>query len=115
MSADLKKSRGFSHAAAVRAGEQRYTRLTPPILAIFAIPSPPPANPQIDPKLQAAQYADHLAVIDIQAKAFEQQGPSVHIVRIPNANHYVFQSNEAEVLQAIDTFTATLPPSSQPK
>jgi len=35
--------------------------------------------------------------------------PSAHVVRIPNANHYVFLSNEADVLREMNAFIATLP------
>jgi len=31
-------------------------------------------------------------------------------VRIPLATHYVFRSNEADVLREVSTFIATLPP-----
>jgi hypothetical protein len=30
-------------------------------------------------------------------------------VRLPNANHYVFNSNEADVLREMNAFIATLP------
>jgi hypothetical protein len=45
-----------------------------------------------------------------QVAAFERQVPSAHVVLIPHATHYVFQSNEADVLREIDAFIATLPP-----
>jgi non-heme chloroperoxidase len=35
--------------------------------------------------------------------------PSAKVVRLPNANHYVFRSNEAEVLQAMNDFLGKLP------
>jgi hypothetical protein len=45
-----------------------------------------------------------------QVAAFERQVPSAHVVRIPHATHYVFRSNEADVLREMNTFIATLPP-----
>ena len=44
-----------------------------------------------------------------QVAAFERQVPSAHVVLIPHGAHYVFQSNEADVLREINTFIATLP------
>jgi hypothetical protein len=35
--------------------------------------------------------------------------PSAKVVRLPNANHYVFMSNEADVLKEINAFVANLP------
>jgi hypothetical protein len=32
-----------------------------------------------------------------------------HVVRLPNANHYVFRSNEAEVIRAMNDFLDELP------
>jgi hypothetical protein len=40
--------------------------------------------------------------------AFERGLPSARVVRIPNADHYVFQSNEAEVLREMNAFIAGL-------
>ena len=34
--------------------------------------------------------------------------PTAHVITLPGANHYVFLSNEAEVLKDIDTFLASL-------
>jgi non-heme chloroperoxidase len=34
--------------------------------------------------------------------------PSARVVRVPHANHYVFLSNEAEVLQEMRAFLAGL-------
>ena len=41
--------------------------------------------------------------------AFNAQVPHVKVVRIPQADHYVFQSNEAEVLREMNTFIGGLP------
>ena len=35
--------------------------------------------------------------------------PTAQVVRLPNANHYVFNSNEAEVLRAMNGFLDQLP------
>jgi len=44
-----------------------------------------------------------------QAKAFENGIPSARVVRLPRANHYVFLSNEADVLREMNAFLASLP------
>jgi non-heme chloroperoxidase len=43
------------------------------------------------------------------ANAFEAGVPSAKVIRLPNANHYVFRSNEAEVLHAMNDFLGKLP------
>ena len=39
--------------------------------------------------------------------------PSAHIVRIPNADHFVFRSNASEVLREVDEFIGGLPSNRQ--
>jgi len=34
--------------------------------------------------------------------------PTAHVITLPGANHYVFLTNEAEVLKDIDAFLASL-------
>ena len=43
------------------------------------------------------------------ANAFEAGVPSAKVVRLPNADHYIFRSNEAEVLRAMNDFLGKLP------
>ena len=43
-----------------------------------------------------------------QANAFEHGIPSAYVVRLLRANHYIFLSNETEVLRDIEEFTGTL-------
>jgi pimeloyl-ACP methyl ester carboxylesterase len=51
---------------------------------------------------------EEVVLVEKQAKAFENGVPSAHIVRLPGAHHYVFLSNEANVLREISTFVAGL-------
>lgn len=44
-----------------------------------------------------------------QVNAFESEMPQAHIIRIENADHYLFQSKESDVVQAINAFIASLP------
>lgn len=50
-----------------------------------------------------------LKITEYQVKAFETQVPTAHVVLIPHASHYVFRSNEQEVLREMDAFVSTLP------
>jgi hypothetical protein len=43
------------------------------------------------------------------SNAFAAGIPSAKVIRLPNANHYVFRSNEAEVLRAMNDFLDKLP------
>jgi pimeloyl-ACP methyl ester carboxylesterase len=91
-------------------GGQKYTQIRVPVLAIFAVPHLPP-DPVIakDPAKLAAFDARDEATTGAQAKAFEAGVPTAHVVRLPHANHYVFLSNEADVLREINAFVGGLP------
>ena len=83
--------------AAIFDGMQRYTEIPPPILAIYALPhAPGQGDAALDAKGEAI------------AKAFEAALPHAHVVRIPQANHFVFMSHEADVLREIEAFLGTL-------
>jgi non-heme chloroperoxidase len=82
--------------AAIQAGTQRYTDIKSPALAIYATPKE--GAPADGPALTK----------EACAKAFEKGAPSSRIVRVPGATHYVFISNEAEVLKEMRDFMATL-------
>jgi non-heme chloroperoxidase len=93
---------------AIQFGAQKYTTIPVPILAIFAVPHRFHGVSASDPASKIAMEAD-LSRTTAQANAFEAGVPSAHVVRLPNADHYVFKSNEAEVLKEIDSFLAQLP------
>jgi non-heme chloroperoxidase len=78
---------------AIMAGLQKYMNIPVAVLAIFAIQDKPPMNSEAD----------------AQASAFEKGVPSARIVRLAHANHYVFRSNEADVLREIEAFIGKLP------
>jgi hypothetical protein len=77
------------------------------LLLIYAAPHSgyPPVK---DPAMQAAAEARDEATTNAQAKAFETAVPQAHVVKLPHANHYVFESNEADVLREMDAFIAGL-------
>ncbi len=95
---------------AIRQGVQRYNTIQgAPVLAIFADPHDLGNAMKDKPEVRAAMEAIDLRNVEGQAKAFETQVPNAKVVRIPYANHYVFRSNEADVLREMNAFIATLP------
>ena len=96
-------------AQAIFAGQQKYTDIRDPILAIFAVPHDLGPAFKDDPTGRAAAEAIDAARAGAQAKAFESGLPLARVVRLPNANHYVFQSNEADVLREMNAFLSSLP------
>jgi pimeloyl-ACP methyl ester carboxylesterase len=77
---------------AIYENRRQYTRIQPPVLAIYAF------GQRQDPAPAMAQ-----------ANAFEKGVPQARVVRFPQAPHYIFVSNEADVLREINTFIATVP------
>jgi non-heme chloroperoxidase len=88
-------------AQAIFDGVQKYTDIRGPILAIYALP-------HTRPGLTEAAEARDLETTGAQAKAFEAGEPSAHVVRLPHANHFVFNSNEEDVLREMNAFFASL-------
>ena len=97
-------STGFSPSHAVLDGAQKYTKISVPVLAIYAFP--PSLGPEIgnDPATREAA----LARASARVKAFESGVPSARVVRLPNADHFIFRSNEADVLREMNLFISTL-------
>jgi pimeloyl-ACP methyl ester carboxylesterase len=90
-------------------GEQKYAEIKAPCLAIFAVPHDSNAILPTDPAHRAAAVAFELERSTNMANSFATGVPSAQVVRLPNANHYVFNSNEAEVLRAMNDFLDKLP------
>jgi len=95
--------------AAIQFGEQKYTKIDVPILALFAVPHA--ASPALKdyPAAKAAIIEADRERSSTQANAFEAGLPSAHVVRLPNASHYIFKSNEADVVREMDAFLTKLP------
>jgi pimeloyl-ACP methyl ester carboxylesterase len=96
-------------AQAIMAGLQKYTSIAVPILAIYALPHDLGPLAGDDSAARAAYEARDEVTTGAQAKAFESGVPTARVVRLPHANHYVFLSNEADVLREMNAFMATLP------
>jgi pimeloyl-ACP methyl ester carboxylesterase len=93
---------------ALLGGEEKYTAVRAPVLAIFAAPHE--ASPAVakDSAARAKADSSDLAWVMTQVAAFRRL-PAARVVVLPNANHYVFKSNEAEVLRDIRAFIDGLP------
>jgi pimeloyl-ACP methyl ester carboxylesterase len=95
---------------AIFAGQQKYTDIKVRALAIYAAPHDRGPNfMKDDPAGRAKAEAADLAIVGALADAFEKGVPSARVVRLPHANHNVFQSNEADVLREMNAFIASLP------
>jgi pimeloyl-ACP methyl ester carboxylesterase len=97
---------------AIVAGQQSFTELHVPVLAIFADPHDLSEKfPGDTEGLAKAESRDHDQV-ELQATAFERQVPGAKVVRIPYASHLIFKSNEGAVVSEMDAFIGGLPKAS---
>jgi non-heme chloroperoxidase len=94
---------------ALGAGAEKYTEIHSPALAIFADPHNFGQLLADDPKTLQAIILDDFARTSAQADAFQAGVPGSRVVRLPNASHMIFQSNEADVLREINAFIDKLP------
>src|SRR5262249_59513606 len=84
---------------AIVAGEQKYTDIRVPALAIYALPhAGEPVSK--DPAARAAAEARDLLVTGAQSKAFENGVNSARVVRLAHASHYLFLSIHADLFTA---------------
>lgn len=94
---------------AIMEGREEFTTIDAPVLVIFGTDPSPISGDDSRARAQAARQALMMRDKKAQIAAWKRQVPSAHMVLIPHATHYVFQSNEAEVLREMDNFIATLP------
>jgi len=107
------KERDFPGDAVMLQGMKKYADIPVPALVIFAIPHSLAkwVNDSTDPKVREAAKAYSAAEVLLttrQAKAFEDGVPTAQVVRLPGADHYVYLSNEADVLREMKSFLSTL-------
>jgi pimeloyl-ACP methyl ester carboxylesterase len=79
------------------------------VLAIYADPHSFGNLYKNEPNKLASLVADDHVNVSAQADAFQAGVPSAQVVRIANADHFIFRSNQDEVLQAMNAFIARLP------
>jgi non-heme chloroperoxidase len=105
--------REFPGEAVMLEGMKKYVDIPVPALVIFALPHNQAkwVNDSTDPKVREAAKAFsavEAALTTRQAKAFEDGVPTAHVVRLPGADHYVYLSNESDVLREMKSFFSTL-------
>ena len=88
---------------------KKFAAIQGPVLAFIAAPQDlgPWFNTSADPEVRRIVAQTQPAKETI-AKAFEEGVPNAHVVRMPNVNHYVFLTKEADVLREMNTFIAAL-------
>lgn len=96
-------------ASALFAGAQRYTTVNGPVLAIFAAPRPLPPDAPTDSAARARMDSVALAAVLPQITAFQRGVPQARVIRLAHATHYVFRSNEADVVRELRAFVDELP------
>ncbi|MBV9157597.1 MAG: alpha/beta hydrolase [Acidobacteriaceae bacterium] len=103
-------TRNVSPWDAILTSSEKFMTINAPVLAVCALPHAPFRPPDTDAarakaKLEAQFEEEYIGG---EIKAFQAAVPSARVIRIPNASHAIYQSNEAEVLREIKAFTATL-------
>ena len=96
---------------AIFSGQEKIPTIHCPALFIFA--DPHDLGPSDHSAARAASEAHDLRTTENQVRAVETQVPEAHVVRIAHANHYVFVSNEQDVVGEMNSFISKLPQSSQ--
>ena len=96
----------------IMTGMKRYTDIPVPALVIFAIPHVQEnwINKSTDPAVREAARAYFTtldALTERQAKAFESGVPTARVIRLRGA-HYIFLSNEPDVLREMRAFLTGL-------
>jgi len=98
--------------AAIIAGQEKFTSIRAPVLAIMAVPhARPPAPPNADAEWRskiASWEAWDTAFGSAQVAAVKQDSPGARVVVLPHASHVIYKSNEAEVLRSMDEFISGL-------
>ncbi len=91
------------------AGEQKFTGISVPVLAIFASPHDPGPYAHTDVKALAAFQSEDAAEVETQVKSGSLTAvPQAHVVLLSNANHAIFLSNESDVLREMRAFLQSL-------
>lgn len=89
-------------------GAKQYFDIQSPALFIVSSQSPGQwAEISNDPMIKA-QIDGLNSLLEKQAEAIVAALPNAHVVKLPRANHYVFLSNEADVLREMRAFLSHL-------
>jgi hypothetical protein len=93
-----------------------YSRIRVPVLAFFGLPAPledqmKRYNPQTAEEgvRVGLRYAMSLGWVASNTAALKKGVPGARVVNLPEANTYIFLSNEADVLRELRAFVSGLP------
>jgi non-heme chloroperoxidase len=92
-------------AIAVMNGEQKYTGIKVPALALYAVH----AAAETAPQAAKDDIARQNAAAKAQADAFAAANPSAHVVRLQKAEHAIWTSNPDEVEREMNRFMEGMP------
>jgi len=107
------EERDFPGNAMILEGRKKYANIPVPALVIFGIPHSLGkwVDDSTDPKVREAAkaYSTALtALTESQAKGLENGVPTARVVRLRGAHHYIYLSNEADVLAEMQSFLSGL-------
>jgi non-heme chloroperoxidase len=105
----------LGHPIANKANEvekERFSSLDTPALAIIPFPDALNIGVTHDPTKLAAYKAQEASRKESQIAMFRKQ-PNVEVVVIPNVTHYIFLSDESEIISLITRFVNSQPRSSR--
>jgi pimeloyl-ACP methyl ester carboxylesterase len=106
-----KESPRIHEAIGAGAGKRDYSRIRVPVLAFFPSASATPRYLPKDAQERAAMEefdAATAAYVNRYKKSLLTAPGGVRIVELPGANHYVFLSNEADVVRELRLFLVGL-------
>lgn len=93
---------------AIISGQQKYTDIHGPVLAVFASPPAIPPGAESDTAMKG-MIAEVDSATERQVNAFARGVPQARVVRLPRADHFVFRSNADDVLREMRAFIESLP------
>lgn len=89
-------------------GEEKFTDIRAPILAIYVVGHRLGPYADKDPVARDAALARSEANDEGIANGFQKSFPSARVIQIRDTYHYIFISNEADVLREMRAFLSTL-------
>jgi non-heme chloroperoxidase len=96
-------------STAILEHEERFQAPNVPILSIVPVPRASDLPIGSDPAKRQAAETLHTQSQEAEIAALLHQRPSAKIVRIPHGHHFIFLSNQSEIVSAIDAFGSGLP------
>lgn len=93
---------------AVKFGQERFTTVHVPMLAVMACPHDYSQLAEQNAKAAAVLKAKDQARCTKQINSLKTSNPSARVVVVPNADHQIVRTNEADVVRAMNAFLTKL-------